>query len=547
MSSNVSGGVPVTSYFPITVGEPPKYVSDKFELYRKELLWWRDIHNEVSDQQLIAMIAIRSDGIIKSILIQFMEATREDRDGRTFPNLIKRLDEELAKTSHENAMAKIGLWSSFQRKSGESFRVHWVNWDKLQVPLIKSDIIFPEAAKYHRALNSLRLVQPNLGILLGTMESQQNGTSIKELRRLSIKLFENRPIDESEDILHTQNDSEASEGDTECDGKSSVTVESFMGADGQVYELGKARPLKIRNKKGQGGSAARSSRSTWNWNNKGGKGSDTLSNESLTTSSQKISCIRCGSDGHHWKRCHLPFQKNVAFPNINGTYNSRPEKTMVSVSDDMINDVSDAGAMPKLENSALPSERRWSAPAEGRTEECQEEERLTETQWVARWNGMGNNLALMCEEESVYLAKPGEPIIIIDSGATNTVVGTRRLEKVFTDGQKPPLQKSSRSFTFGDSRRFNSLGIVDVRVLLQVSTEGETNSVVHGVITADVVHSNVPMLLSRVALEKMAAQLNFDTNELTIQNKYRIRLKEMENGHLTLPYSRNRGGKSLWK
>ena len=81
-----------------------------------------------------------------------------------------------------------------------------------------------------------------------------------------------------------------------------------------------------------------------------------------------------------------------------------------------------------------------------------------------------------------------------------------------------------------------------MKVLLKASTEGEASSFVHGVITADVVHSNVPMLLSRVALKRMAAQLNFDTNGLTIQNKYRIRLKEMENGHLALPYIRNEGG-----
>ena len=310
---NMPVSVPVTSYFPITVGEPPKYVTDKFELYRKELLWWEDIHNEVSDQQLIATIAIRSDGNIKSILIQFMELARGNRAERTFPNLTKRLDEELAKTSHESAMAKIGSRSSFQRGNGESFRSHWAKWGKMQVSLVKSDILFPEAANYHRALNSLRLVHPNLGILLGTMESQQNGTSVKELRRVSTKLFGDHPVGPSEDILHTQNESGNSDGDAEFDRWSAITVKSFVVADGQVYELRKTRPLKIRNKKGQRGSAARSTRSSWNWNNKGGKGADAMPNESLAISSQKVSCIRCGSDGHRWKRCRLPCQKMLHF------------------------------------------------------------------------------------------------------------------------------------------------------------------------------------------------------------------------------------------
>ena len=175
-------------------------------------------------------------------------------------------------------------------------------------------------------------------------------------------------------------------------------------------------------------------------------------------------------------------------------------------------------------------------------EENPADERLTEAQWVARWDGERNNFTTMCEEESVYQLRPRESIIIIDSGATNTVVGTKRMENVFAKGEKPPLQKSSRSFTFGDSRRFHSLGLVEVEVVSKVSTEGEAKSFVHGVIAADVVRSNVPMLLPRVALKRMAAQLNFDTNEMTIQNKYRIRLKEVENGHLALPYIRSEGG-----
>ena len=85
VSTNVPGSVPVTPYFPITAEEPPKYVSDKFELYHKEILRWKDIHNEVIDQQLTATVAIRSDGITKSILIQFTESTWEDRAGRPFP------------------------------------------------------------------------------------------------------------------------------------------------------------------------------------------------------------------------------------------------------------------------------------------------------------------------------------------------------------------------------------------------------------------------------------------------------------------------------
>ena len=256
------------------------------------------------------------------------------------------------------------------------------------------------------------------------MESQQPGTSVKELRRRPTKLCEDHSSGPSDDILHTHNETENSDDDPEFDRGFSITFERFAGADGQVCELRKTRPLKIRNKKGQGDSAARSTRSSWNWNSQGGKGADSIPNESLATSSQKTPCIRCGSDGHHWRRCHLPFQKNVAFLNINGNYIPRTEKTLVSASEGGLRNATNGDGMPQLENNVQNGELRRSTPEIGRGGENPAEERLTEAQWVTRWNGEGNNHTLMCEEESVYQLRLGESIIIIDSGSTNTVVGT---------------------------------------------------------------------------------------------------------------------------
>ena len=97
------------AYVPINVSDPPKYQPDRYELYRKEVLWWEDIHFGAHDSQLVGMMAIKGEGLIMSFLVQFMEETRNSPQTRTIARLLHKLDVELAKSAHETSMAKISI------------------------------------------------------------------------------------------------------------------------------------------------------------------------------------------------------------------------------------------------------------------------------------------------------------------------------------------------------------------------------------------------------------------------------------------------------
>ena len=62
----------------------------------------------------------------------------------------------------------------------------------------------------------------------------------------------------------------------------------------------------------------------------------------------------------------IAMSKNVAFRNINGNYNHRPEKTMVSLSEDLHRNDTIVEGMPQLENNVLTGDVRRSAPDNGK-------------------------------------------------------------------------------------------------------------------------------------------------------------------------------------
>ena len=121
--SQVIPNLPVSTVMNVSIGDPPKYQDDRYELFRRALVWWGDIHLGVSDRQLIGTMALRSEGLIKGMMVQFMGGTRRNVHNRTMPALLETLGRELSKTSQETASSNIGVWSSFPRKPSESVRM----------------------------------------------------------------------------------------------------------------------------------------------------------------------------------------------------------------------------------------------------------------------------------------------------------------------------------------------------------------------------------------------------------------------------------------
>ena len=238
---------PITT---ISISDPPHFDPTRFEVFRREILWWRDIHYAIEDSALISVMAIRcKDDYLKGLLTSFMEKTRNQIETRNFRELLTMLDLELAKEAGETAVVKMNLWSNFTRKTGETLRHMWQRYDRLILSLQKSDIILPKKIAFHKVLSAMKLMGSQLSILLGTLESRADGEdNLAELKRLSIKLFERHFTETDERILpleELENKNEGRVGGETDD--SGVIVDSFSNEEGEVFEVRKVfRPKRNR-------------------------------------------------------------------------------------------------------------------------------------------------------------------------------------------------------------------------------------------------------------------------------------------------------------
>ena len=96
----------------------------------------------------------------------------------------------------------------------------------------------------------MKLSQPNLSILLGTLESRSIENSIPELRRLSIKLFDAQFMELSGEVLQLEHEGMASaEPNPDDTDEDAEIADAFVGDDGELYELRRAHQKKQQQQK----------------------------------------------------------------------------------------------------------------------------------------------------------------------------------------------------------------------------------------------------------------------------------------------------------
>ena len=150
---------------------------------------------------------------------------------------------------------------------------------------------------------------------------------------------------------------------------------------------------------------------------------------------------------------------------------------------------------------------------------------MTETEWVSRWNAEVANVIHICEEIMLAVEAPDLMRIVLDSGATSTVVGRNWMQAYYQDKAKPMIGKSSKSFRFGDSSRHGSMGVVRLEFEIDALSACKKPTGLLCCVEADIVNYNVPLLISRTALTRVSGILNFSDNSLLAKGKYLIRLQ----------------------
>ena len=110
---------PASTSVRTTIRKPPKFDIERFASYKGELELRRDSHALIDDPLPIAEITLHAGNPLRMALLQYMKSTKGNKESRTFEAIIKVLDTEFQRDSHERALMKMQQFQPFKRVRGE--------------------------------------------------------------------------------------------------------------------------------------------------------------------------------------------------------------------------------------------------------------------------------------------------------------------------------------------------------------------------------------------------------------------------------------------
>ena len=349
------------------------------------------------------------------------------------------------------------------------------------------------------------------------LEMTPESDSIRELKRITVKLFDNQ-VQESNDVCAAM---ESSENEEE-------------GEEAAEWEFQSARSKTGKNR---GGSLQKSIKSTQNLY--GFKGNS--KGASAGRSDNDANCRNCGASGHWWRNCPNLLKKPVIFNRAKGNSKKGGKKNTTSAasskgpSQTLV--ASEESAASQQENGEVEPDDVMEVSEQNEMFVGEYGEDIDDFYDSGNWNGtfvMVDVLESSSAFESTY-AMEGQNLMygMIDSGASLTVCGSERYDRWMKGKKDNGLQVSDKQFRFGDGRIVQSIGRTALHVNIPSGDTGTATIRLH----ADVVVGKVPLLISYGSLHRAKCVMGFYQTKISFENTS-IKLRASPRGHIYIPMLR---------
>ena len=559
------------SYAPLpSVGFPnmvvdscPSFTPNTFQNRKREIKLWIAGQPGATATQLLAKLIHVLPLSVKTESLIYMEQTELCPETRSIAAIMDMLDSRFGRTDSERACAWLTSFTEFKRETQENYKDFWSRFARCVSKLEALGMPTNDKVVFNRAIHALRLPDGQLPIVISALETRPDRFSVGALREITIRMYEthksggdstevypvtSNPGNESLNTYHASETGwEENDWADEWESPLEEDVSEIMLEDGPIMLMKPKKPTKPRNTPGIHEASRRGAvRNFSNIPNRKGKGK------------AKSVRLRCGDPSHHWRDCPHPFREK-----LDPRFSTKGKGKTFNLND-VIRE-SPAGVTPPgapevaTPRNDPPSAETPALQSDGQTAGESSQQASINDVWAQYYSQNDPTApALINVCHTIHFQQPeivdhsrvktrerqkstAPPPILIDSGASCSVVGEKWLTSWGKTLSFPSRIHSDREFRFGDGPPFPSRGEMNLPITIPKERASDKQS---HVLTSrvDVVASMVPLLISQQALTHLQGRIDFSTFNLEIPDRFTIRLTKSSTGHVLLPGIIDQGG-----
>ena len=122
---------------------PPAFKPQKYNSWRRELLFWKDLYFYINPYQLLATLGAHANSLLKVNLMKYMAQTTDCPAGRSAIGLLGVLYVIYASSSKERTSGFLYLFASLKREPSETFQSFSNKFEILTIRLQLFPPIYP--------------------------------------------------------------------------------------------------------------------------------------------------------------------------------------------------------------------------------------------------------------------------------------------------------------------------------------------------------------------------------------------------------------------
>ena len=431
--------------------DPPSLRTKSYELYRHELLAWREVTDLRKDKQGVAIALSLPEEDKNRIREKVFEQIKLDdlKKDDGLDTLIAFLDSHLKKDDLADSLEKFEEFEDFERKMGMSITEYIASFDSLYRKIEKLDMKLPMEILAFKLLRKANIGKEEKLLVLTGMNYENKATLYEEAKK-SLQKFKG-------DITEGQRGS-----------SSAIKLEPAYLAENEeaLLAAGYSRQYSRGRKSGASGRSGHSRGSQGR--QQGWQQQQNRNTNPIGSDGKILTCRYCGSFRHLVAKC----------PHNRETSNMTEKMAKVNIAED--------------EHAVL-------------------------------FTGYNKG-------EISQLGIDARNCAVLDSACSSTVCGEMWLDNYLnslSDGDRKRVRKNvgHKTFKFGGGERLQSKG------------EYSLPGIIAGkevTIKTDVVHSDIPLLLSRGAMKTAGVKMDLENDTANIFGKD-VALNLTNSGHYCIP------------
>ena len=269
----------------------PSFTANLYQNWCREVKLWRQAQVGANAAQIIAKIAATLPTNSRMEVLAYLENTESAPHTRSVDKVMGISNHRFGRTDTERAWSWLTSFTEFKRDGSENYKDFWTRFTRCVTRLQAHGLAMSESVVFHRSIQALRIPEGHLPILLATLETFPNPTSVDSLKSLTIKMYEtHRGKTDSSEVSNAI----TCEGDDGNESETEGAEMQFADESGEIFLLRPKKATKSRNKPGNAETSKQGSVTNFQGTPNGPR--------------PALVCIRCGGPGHFVKDCPHPYR-----------------------------------------------------------------------------------------------------------------------------------------------------------------------------------------------------------------------------------------------